>query len=172
MYGSRITRDFGESVPEPWQSAIRKLTDVEIQRGLRRLTLGGSGSTPTLPQFVKACREIGTTDGPENPGPALPKPLPDTFVLFGNHLLFNYLMRHPVPVSDASVKELVRLKDKIIADYQCIHTEDPVTGEEVRDTLHSAWDAIVQPASAEEIAEDFAHFARTHRAPDRFAEWT
>lgn len=167
MYGNRLTRDFGDSVPDPWRSAITTLNDYQIQRGLRRLTEHGSGSTPTLPQFVKACRD--TSGDPIVPEvPALPELTPDNFTLFGNHLLFNFLMRYPQPVSDASLRELVKAKDKIVADFRLISTEDTVEGVEMQRALHAKWNELVKPASDEEMQENREHFARTNSAKDRW----
>lgn len=94
----------------------------------------------------------------------------DNFHLFGNHLLMNFLRRHPQPVSDESLKELVKAKDRIVADYRSIHAEDPVTAEEVRDALNAKWNELVKkPASEAEMQENRDYVERHFHVKDRWA---
>jgi hypothetical protein len=114
MYGTRLTRDFGESVPEPWRSAIKTLSDSQVQRGLRRLTANGSGSTPTLPQFMKACRASGDDEYETRPaGTFLPQPPLSWQVRNGNFALLSFMMANDVPQD--LVPKLVETKNKIVA---------------------------------------------------------
>jgi hypothetical protein len=114
MYGTRLTRDFGESVPDPWRSAIKTLTDAQIQRGMRRLTATGSGSTPTLPQFMKACRASGDDEYETRPASTyLPKPELSWQVRTGNCTLLSFMLANDVPQD--LVPKLVETKNKIVA---------------------------------------------------------
>jgi hypothetical protein len=142
MYGNRLTRDFGESVPEPWKQAIGTLTRYQVDRGLRRLTAGGSGSVPTLPQFMKACRMVGEDDGPSAPTgqPVLPAPEIDKFTLSANRWMLNYLMRKGAHVQ--CLPAMIDAKNRLAAQYREIDTEDPVKDEEFLAALHKAWNLV------------------------------
>lgn len=60
MFGAEtLARKFGESPPEEWRLSLSRLTDFELQRGLRRLNDSGKGHVPTLPEFLRMCREVG-----------------------------------------------------------------------------------------------------------------
>lgn len=117
MYGSRLTRDFGESVPEPWTSAIRTLNDRQIQRGLRKLTDAGSASSPTLPVFVKACRMLDDEDGSHGRAnvPALPGY--DDYHQLGQRWLFAFLLKHG-GIEPATLPKVVAAKNRIVAEFR------------------------------------------------------
>lgn len=140
MYGTRHTRDYGESVPDIWRSAIKTLKPYEIERGLRRLTTGGSGSPPTLPQFMKACRSIGDEDsGPAAPDRASLLPLKfDPYQAHGQKCLFRYLLDNEV--NKNKLQLLIDAKNKIVDQYRQIATEENISGAELRDALFKEFD--------------------------------
>lgn len=154
MYGTRLTRDFGESVPEPWKQAIASLKRHEIDRGLRRLTAGGSGSPPTLPQFMKACKTIGEEEGPSRPAtkPQLPAPEIDNFTRAANHWMFNYLRQRTT--SRAALKDMIAEKNRLVMQYRSIDTVDRVTDKEFLDALHKAWNKVWKEQPIEEFNAD------------------
>lgn len=137
MYGGRLTRDFGESVPSTWRSAINSLKDHEVQRGIRRLTAAGSSSAPTLPQFVKACKTIGDDEGEIHPAStSLPAPPITWQVRTGNLALFRFLLsRQGVP--EDLVSELVAAKNKIVST---VHDDDDQAA--LVDVLRAAFERI------------------------------
>lgn len=145
MYGNRLTRDFGDSVPDPWRSAISTLSDAQIQRGLRRLTAGGSGSTPTLPQFAKACRDQGDDEGQVRPASTqLPSPNYDHFHCFGQIQFFKFLKMHNV--RNDQLPKLIARKNEIISaarhdpDMQAGDTtEQAEQGKQLHEILFAAW---------------------------------
>lgn len=144
MYGTRHTRDYGESVPEIWRQAIKTLKPFEIERGLRRLTSGGSGSPPTLPQFMKACRMIGEDEGPSNPAPV--NGLPLMYHPIHSHAqkcLLNFLRIRFEDTSEEQLQLMLKEKNKIVEQYKDIATADEVTGAEIRDTLFKSFEKIV-----------------------------
>lgn len=160
MYGNRFTRDFGDSAPEPWAFAISNLKDHEVQRGLRRLSNGGSGSSPALPQFLKACREVGDHDGPAPGEQILPRPQYDRFHSFGQHITFNYL-RRAGGVSEASSRRIVAEKNRLIDAYRLIDTEEPVDAAELRDQLVAAFDRVREDMPESEFRAHDECFANT-----------
>lgn len=161
MYGTRLTRDFGESVPDPWRSAIATLNDLQIQRGLRRLTAAGSASVPTLPQFVKACRQTGDDEGETRPAATyLPAPPVDPWVGLGNRALFQYLKTKGA-ASEQTLPKLVAVKNEIIAA-----ADDSSEPKEVRDVLFAAFDKLWEAMPASQIEWHKDHFARTGRVFD------
>lgn len=141
MYGSRLTRDYGVSVPDVWRSAISSLRDHEIQRGLRRLAGSGGGSAPTLPQFMKACRQIGEEEGPSPQANSLPPPNFDRFHAFGNRCLLTFLRRKGAAIDD-SLAALVKQKNLLISQFRDIATEDEVTAQEIRDKLMAKFEPL------------------------------
>lgn len=71
MYGiDALMRKFGESPPMEWVSALAGLNDAQMQNGLRQLVKGGSAHVPTLPEFLKACREAREFQTPYKALPA------------------------------------------------------------------------------------------------------
>lgn len=53
------------------------LNDGQLERGLKRLVFSGKTAPPSLPEFIRFCRAVGTDDFDE---PVLPLlPAPDTF---------------------------------------------------------------------------------------------
>lgn len=143
MYGPRFIRDFGESVPDVWRSAINSLNESELRRGLKRLTSSGSGSSPTLPQFVKACKLIGEEDGPSRPQnftqPALTHSC-DSFDKLGNACLMRYSLNWPGDLGDMDAAELFRVKTKIAQQFREIASECEVDADEMRSAFKSAFD--------------------------------
>lgn len=141
MYGTRHTRDYGESVPDIWRQAINTLKPFEIERGLRRLTSGGSGSPPTLPQFMKACRMIGDDDsGAVNPSRANMLPVMfDPFHMHGQKCLSAFIQNTKTKISEEQLQAMIVEKNKIVSQYKDIATADEVTGAEIRDTLFRAF---------------------------------
>jgi hypothetical protein len=137
MYGTRHTRDFGESVPDVWKQAILGLKRHEIEKGLRRLTANGSGSPPTLPQFMKACKEVGDDNGTLRPMATAELgeiDNRDTFDRFADHLFLNYLRRENGVAKELLPKLLV-VKRQVTEDFRGIHSEDHVKAEEMRDSF-------------------------------------
>lgn len=142
MYGNRLTRDFGDSVPDPWRRAINTLTDAQIARGLRRLTAAGSSSTPTQPQFVKACRAPGDDEGEVRPAATvLPAPNYDHFHCFGQIQFFKFLKLHNV--RNDQLPRLIARKNEIIDaarhDPAMQSGDEAVLGKELHEILFSAW---------------------------------
>lgn len=170
MYGTRLTRDFGESVPEPWTSAIRTLNDQQIQRGLRRLTATGSASTPTLPVFVKACRQLGDDEGEIRPNSTyLPAPDPDALNCHGQKVMLSFLRHQTSGASDASLRKMIAVKNKLIEQYRWITQDEPAAASELRDKLWAAFTAVWEPSTPEELAHNAEVFERTGHFPDRMA---
>lgn len=144
MYGAKLARDFDASVPDAWRHAIGSLKHYEVDRGLRRLTLGGSGSPPTLPQFIKACKQVGEAEGPSNPHPNPSSALPlhfDPFVAHANKCLLSFLFKRGT-VSDELLSKLVEEKNVIASQYRDISREDEVTGAEIKERCFRAFDKL------------------------------
>lgn len=70
-----VVRKFGNTAPPEWATVIGSLKDYELQRGIRRLTFSGKPHVPSLPEFLKLCREVGGDEhADENRRPLLPPP--------------------------------------------------------------------------------------------------
>lgn len=77
LFGSEaLARKFGETPPPEWVAALSRLSEIEIERGLRRLVYSGASHVPTLPEFMKLARTVGSGEqfGEPRPPNALPAP--------------------------------------------------------------------------------------------------
>ena len=166
MFGSRFTREYGDSAPETWRRTIESLNDFELARGLRRLLQQGSGSPPTLPQFVKACRAADPDDVVRPAATFLPPPVMDSIAAFGNRVLLGYLMdpRRKNP-SETSLQRMVEAKNRIIDQFRQIERDDPtVKSEEIRAALFREFDRQFEAMSEDEYEAGRQRFIRTGNA--------
>lgn len=63
MYGAKaLEAKFGATPPDTWRIAIDRLKDFELERGIRRMVYGGKPHLPSLPEFMRMCREVGGDD--------------------------------------------------------------------------------------------------------------
>lgn len=151
MYGSRLIREFGESVPEVWRQAVGSLKRFEVDRGLRRLTTGGSASPPTLPQFMKACKQIGDDEGTlrpavtYTPANALPPPS-NRFVPTGSIALLRFILAENTPTD--RIEDLRKIMLDAANDYLSISTVDQVTDDEFRAHCRKIWLKALQQRAA------------------------
>lgn len=152
MYGGRLTRDLGESVPETWRRAILQLSDHEVRRGLARLLKGGHSGAPSLPQFVKACKLIGEDDGPSAPTGLRALAAPSTGDMydgFGNKALLGWLMTNGAATAE-SLAVMIAVKNDIVKLYRDIGAHDKVEPSELKDQLLTAFRKIFEPMGHEE----------------------
>jgi hypothetical protein len=143
MYGQRLFRDFGESVPDEWISAIANLKDFQIKRGFVMLGASGSGSVPTLPQFLKACRTTGDEDRSAIvPERTLPGPDYDRAHCIGQLAMLSFVMRSTLEGDGAATPEsldaMVKEKNRIVEQYRQILPEDPDASKEMPDVIRAA----------------------------------
>lgn len=71
-FGEALLRKFGAEPPQEWIAGLSVLTSAQHERGLRRLVFGWKGSPPSLPDFMRLCRAVGTDDFDEGE-PTLPR---------------------------------------------------------------------------------------------------
>jgi hypothetical protein len=88
-------RKYGAEPPQEWTSALGMLTAAQHERGLRRLVFGWKGGPPSLPDFMRLCRAVGS-DEFDDGQPTLPKlAAPDAFTGDSWDMAANrYLMGH------------------------------------------------------------------------------
>lgn len=58
IYGKALYREHGSNPPMLWMQAIERLTDQQIQNGLKNLALEALPFPANLGQFVEACMHI------------------------------------------------------------------------------------------------------------------
>lgn len=95
--GDVVERKYGVKPPPEWISLLGKLSDFQIDRGLRRLAYSGKEIVPSLPFFARLCRTV-QDDGIEEGPRTLALPNPDRFdgdkwTVAGNLRLMAYIMR-------------------------------------------------------------------------------
>lgn len=58
MYGAdTLARKFGNAIPEEWTAMLGQLNEFQVRRGIRMLAYSGKAHVPSLPEFVKLCRD-------------------------------------------------------------------------------------------------------------------
>jgi hypothetical protein len=90
-----LLRKFGAEPPQEWTTAIGYLKDPQLERGFRRMVFGWKGGPPSLPDFVRLCRSVGSDEFDEG-SPSLPAlSAPDAWVGDAWEMAANrYLMGH------------------------------------------------------------------------------
>lgn len=75
-FGESLIRKFGPTPPQEWVDGLGMLSPLQQERGLRRLVFGWKGGPPSLPEFMRLCRSVGSDEFEEGPAklPALPPP--------------------------------------------------------------------------------------------------
>ena len=72
MFGAdAIERKYGREIPYEWIAMCGRLNDFQLQRGIRQLAYSGKQHVPTLPEFVKLCRDAEHDVRPPRQHPAL-----------------------------------------------------------------------------------------------------
>jgi hypothetical protein len=74
MFGAdAVARKYGAEIPPEWHAMLSRLNEHQVARGVRMLAYSGKGHVPSLPEFVKLCRDA-EHDREVNDRPALPAP--------------------------------------------------------------------------------------------------
>lgn len=137
----------------------------------------GRGKIPTVPQIWSIYHQL-RNQRRVNAAQAQDKPVElDRFGRFANFMLLNFIRRYPVAISDASLREMVKVKDRLVDDFREIDAEDPVSGEDMRNALHRRWNNLVRPASEQERRLDreyleIHHSVRTKSGNEQYAPTT
>lgn len=72
MFGAdALERKYGREIPHEWAAMCTRLNDYQIQRGIRQLAYSGKAHVPSLPEFVKLCRDAEHDVRPPRVHPAL-----------------------------------------------------------------------------------------------------
>jgi hypothetical protein len=143
MYGNKFTAAYGESPSQMWTVTIAGFKDFEIERGLRKLLFKGSGTPPTLPQFVSACKYSEEEDTPASTrlnAPRIASQYDEPIWCHGQKCLFTYLWISSRKYTEDELQELIQIKNKLVNDFRQVFAEDhSLTGGEIRDALFTAW---------------------------------
>lgn len=142
MYGARLIRDFGEEVPEVWKAAIKRLTDVQLRRGIAALGNSATGRTPTLPDFLHACKTVTPTEA-ASLAPRLPPPNYDVWHREGQLGLLSFLMQQG-GVDEPLMRRLIEAKNQIVSACRLLDEDgDPEAvsmPKRLRERLHTVCD--------------------------------
>lgn len=96
MFGAdAVARKYGQGVPDEWKAMLMRLNEHQVQRGVRMLAYSGKSHVPSLPEFVKLCRDA-EHDREVNDQTALPNPdawQGDEWGSAANHHLLAYITR-------------------------------------------------------------------------------
>jgi hypothetical protein len=75
LYGDSLLRKFGPEPPDEWTAALTQVNEHQLARGMRRLLFSGKPHAPSLPEFMRLCRNVGNDEFEEGESPvALPNP--------------------------------------------------------------------------------------------------
>jgi hypothetical protein len=152
--GDAVERKYGKTVPPEWIAMISRLSDPQVDRGLRRLIYGGKAHVPTLPEFVKLCRAVGGEefDEPTSTVTALPAPDDrfDEWDMAGNRHLWNciFAQMKTRKFSETETRILVGFKNAWARDMREGNL-DAATGEIKPPTIDeqkAAWADCMQRA--------------------------
>jgi hypothetical protein len=93
MFGAdALERKYGREIPQEWAAMCIRLNDYQIQRGIRQLAY--RAHVPSLPEFVKLCRDAEHDIRPPQQHPALARdedPSMDPWGLLANRRLMQYI---------------------------------------------------------------------------------
>lgn len=141
MFGPRLVRDYGPSAPDAWRNVIGAMRPDELAAGLKELLASGKGSVPTLPQFIKACRD-GVEQVPEQipPERRIERKF-EPIEAHANKCLFAFLWReYRATVSEQLLSLLLAVKTQKVEQYKEIFAEDPtLSGRDIRIGTFAAW---------------------------------
>lgn len=116
MFGAdAVERKFGKGeIPPEWVAMCSRLNEYQIQRGIRQLAYSGKAHVPSLPEFVKLCRDAEHDVRPSTVHPALTNhgAQMSPWELLGNRRLLKYIttvvsakpQRYGRPASSAGMK--------------------------------------------------------------------
>lgn len=151
MFGAEtLARKYGDTAPETWITAIERLNQFELERGMRRLVYGGKSYIPTLPEFLRMCREIGGEQWSEVDNPRVPaarhlehKPQP-RWDREGNEHLLGYLSRRDSARNRLDVMPLVAAKNAWAEDMR----DAEMAGNLPADNGREWWEVTMRHAEA------------------------
>lgn len=148
--GPAVERKFGLAPPPEWVAMMGRLTDFQVDRGIRRLAYNGAKDVPSLPQFTSLCRAVGNDDYDEGPR-RIALPAPDTRKfdgcdIAGNFRLMKYITERfrdnprawgaPGSEQQAEATRIaVRYKNAWATDMREFKSTDPQSGELIPYTL-------------------------------------
>lgn len=116
MFGAdAVERKYGREIPPEWIAMCGRLNDYQVQRGIRQLAYSGKQHVPSLPEFVKLCRDAEHDVRPPTVHPALTRdadPSMDPWGILANRRLLKYIttvvsadpQRYGRPASAAGMK--------------------------------------------------------------------
>jgi hypothetical protein len=152
MFGAEaLARKYGDTPPDTWITAVERLNQFELERGMRRLVYGGKTYVPTLPEFLRMCREIGGEQWNDVDNPRVPaarhlehKPQPRWDREGCEHLLA-YLTRRDPSRNRLDVQPLVNAKNAWAEDMR----DAEMSGSLPKDNGKEWWFACM--AHAEDV---------------------
>jgi hypothetical protein len=96
MFGAdAVARKYGNAIPDEWHAMLARLNEHQIGRGVRMLAYSGKGHVPSLPEFVKLCRDA-EHDREVSDKVALPNPdnwQGDSWDIESSHHLLGHITR-------------------------------------------------------------------------------
>lgn len=150
MFGAdAVERKYGPAIPDEWHAMLARLNDHQVQRGVRQLAYSGRSHVPSLPEFVKLCRDAEHDIRPPVPHPAIAAPEWDRWLLAGNRRLLGYITRKipesPHRYDHSGVMPLVAMKNRWVEIMQGAAGPEGVPPDE----QNQCWAACMR--EAEEI---------------------
>jgi len=142
MFGAdAVERKYGRTIPDEWHAMLGRLNDFQVQRGIRQLAYSGKPHVPSLPEFVKLCRDAEHDIRPPTVHPALAAPEWDRWLLAGNRRLMRYITtripKDPLvyghrdePAFASNVMALVAMKNRWVEIMQVSAGPDGVPPDE------------------------------------------
>lgn len=142
MFGAdAVERKYGRVIPDEWTAMLTRLNDYQVQRGIRQLAYSGKPHVPSLPEFVKLCRDSEHDIRPPVEHPAIAAPEWDRWLLAGNRRLMRYITtkipedlqrygHREEPGFATSINTLVAMKNRWVDVMQAAAGPDGVPPDE------------------------------------------
>jgi hypothetical protein len=121
------------------------------------LSEGGADKLPTVNAIWQISRNLRSQ--PDARPSVLTAPQLGPVHAYGNRALMNWLRRNGA-VSEAALRKILAEKKRLCDAYDLICRDEPEAGDEVRDKLFEAWDALREGVTPEQLASGYERFER------------
>jgi hypothetical protein len=160
MFGAdAVERKFGREIPAEWTAMCARLNEFQVQRGIRQLAYSGKSHVPSLPEFVKLCRDAEHDFKPPAVHPSLAHdgdPSMDAWGMLANRRLLKHITtvipKNPVRYGKRDTPEFVRNVNILVAFKNrwadLMRTAATADGVPIADQ-EASWNECVRMAEAE-----------------------
>lgn len=133
MFGARFYDQYGSEPSGAWKDAVKELRPDQVKAALTKIRNSGSSFPPSLPEFLSLAKNVSVPKPVEERKPDF-----DYLHLFAQRCFLKFILTHG-PFDESVIRAMVNEKNRLVADYRSIATEDELTAEEVRESLFASF---------------------------------